>query len=343
MPMSKQFTKKVIITRLGLLAQWTDCGRRFSQISGYSQSGAVDWFSYKLANALCANPLNTPCIEVMGGQFAFEVSESCIISITGAKADLRVNNCVVAINQTLLLKSGDTVSIGQIEKGLFNYVSFVAKFELPLFKHSVCAVKREQKGGLTGNGLSLKVGQHLAFENLVSVSHNQGLRLKEKGAFSIPFSPFIESIIKQQYNDTKQLPVIFSYQHIQFTKLDKMRLLAHTYKITNKLDKMGVRLSGPKIHAQSTVLTSQPMTNGAMQIPGDGMPIIMRNDRQTIGGYPVIGVVSSFGLALLSQSCANEEVQFTHTSIESAIICKRLIDIQFNQVLNEVKGVIGVE
>lgn len=341
MPNARHLTQKIMITRVGLVAQWADSGRQYSQISGYSQSGALDWFSFQLANALCANNLNTPCIEVMGGQFAFEVSDACIISITGAKAELKVNNDTVVLNQTLFLKAGDTVSIGQIEKGLFNYVSFAAKFELPLFKNSVCAVKREQKGGLTGNGVGLKKGQQLTFENLFPIGQKQSLALKTKSLFLSKFSPFIGSIIKQQYADIKQLPLIFSYQHSEFSKLDKMRLLGHAYKVSNKLDKMGVRLTGHIVKAKSTVLRSQPMANGAVQIPGDGMPIIMRNDRQTIGGYPVIGVVSSFGLALLSQSSVNEDIYFTSTSIESAIICKRLIDIQFNQVLNKAKSVLG--
>ena len=341
--MSKELLNKIIITRLGFAAQWTDSGRRFSQLSGYSQSGAVDWFSYQLANALCGNPLNTPCIEVMGGQFAFQISEACIISITGARAEVRVNNYAIEVNQILLLKSGDTLAIGQVEKGLFNYISFVAKFDIPLFKHSVCAVKREQKGGLTSSGEGFKAGQELMFENSISRCHKQGKMIQENSLLNIRFSPFINSIINQQYGVNKQLPLIFSYQHNDFLKLDKMRLLAHTYKVSNKLDKMGVRLIGPRIQAQSPVLTSQAMANGAMQIPGDGMPIIMRNDRQTIGGYPVIGVVSSVGLAVLSQTSANEEIHFTHTHFESAVICKRLIDIQFNQVLNEAKRVIGVK
>jgi biotin-dependent carboxylase-like uncharacterized protein len=339
--MSRQLPKKVIITRLGIVAQWTDSGRKFSQISGYSQSGAVDWFSFQLANALCANSLNTPCIEVMGGQFAFEVSDACIISITGARAELKVNNNPVAPNQALLLKSGDSVSIGQIEKGLFNYVSFAAKFELPLFKNSVCAVKREQKGGFKDNGLGLVKGQQLAFENVFPIREKQSLARKTNTLFVCKFSPFINSIIKQQYSDLKQLPLIFSYQHSEFSKCDIMRLLAHTYKVSDKLDKMGVRLTGPIVTAKSKVLRSQPMANGAIQIPGDGMPIIMRNDRQTIGGYPVIGVVSSFGLALLSQSAVNDDIHFKHTSFESAIICKRLIDIQLNEVLNKAKNVLG--
>lgn len=334
--MRKQAAKIIKILHVGLLAQWTDSGRRYSQLAGYSQSGAVDWFSYQLANALCANPLHTPCIEVMGGQFSFQISDDCIISITGAKADISVNNRWVAVNQLLLLKSGDRINIGQVEKGLFNYVSFAAKFDLPLFKHSVCAVKREGKGGITNNGLGLAVADCFEFHSLFRCKQMKAAGLLKDGFLKLAFSPYIDSIIKQQLSSDKLLPISFSYQQGSFSNIDKRRLIGHSYKVTTKLDKMGVRLDGPSVYSQTPVLTSQPMANGAIQIPGDGKPIIMRNDRQTIGGYPVVGVVNSLGLALLSQACAHEEVNFSLTNIESSLISRRFIDLQFNRVLNTV-------
>jgi allophanate hydrolase subunit 2 len=338
--MSKQTVKEIIVTKVGLLAQWSDSGRSNSQLAGYSQSGAVDWFSYQLANALCGNPLDTPAIEVMGGLFSFCISGDCIISITGAKADLRVNNKEVALNQLLLLKAGDNVSISQLTAGMFNYVSFAAIFNLPLFKNSVCAVKREKIGGSKGDGTGIAVGECFGFTTTCSLYRSKSPRLFEKGGLNIPLVPLFHSIINQQYSSHKHLPIMFSYQHTSFSNIDKRRLLAHAFKVSIKLDKMGVRLDGPSLVSQALVLTSQPMCNGAVQIPGDGKPIVMRNDRQTIGGYPVIGVVNSLGLALLSQSCAHEKVSFRLTNIESSIISRRFIDIQLNRVLNEARRAI---
>lgn len=339
--MDKFPTKEICITKVGVLAQWTDSGRRYSQIDGYSQSGAIDWFSYQLANALCANPLNMPCIEVMGGHFSFQISDDCIVSITGAKAEISVNNHSLAVNQILQLKAGDSVNIRQVELGVFNYVGFAAKFKLPLFKDSVCAVKREKKGGSNNDGFGLAAGERFVFENsLKSARTNIPNRLKH-GYSDFTFSTFIASIMKQQFSSSKQLPIMFSYQHASFSNIDKRRLIAHTYEISTKFDKMGVRLEGPSIYSQSSVLTSQAMANGAIQIPGDGKPIIMRNDRQTIGGYPVVGVINTLGLAILSQACAHEQVEFTLTNIESSIIFRRFIDLQFNHVLNEARGFIG--
>jgi allophanate hydrolase subunit 2 len=40
---------------------------------------------------------------------------------------------------------------------------------------------------------------------------------------------------------------------------------------------------------------------GAIQVPPDGQPIILLNDRQTIGGYPRIGALTPLSLARLAQ------------------------------------------
>lgn len=340
--MNRHLTNEIIVTNVGLQAQWCDSGRRFSQQDGYSQSGAVDWFNHQLANALCANDLNAPSIEIMGGYFSFIVSSECLICITGAKADIKVNNHLRKINQLLCLKAGDEVKIGQLEEGLFNYVSFAATCKLPKFKDSVCAVKREHTGGLKGDGSSLVIEDKIEFTNVKRFKDEHLRGLYENGYFEWPLAPIIQNLVKHQLSNNKQLPILFSYQYADFTNLEKRRLLGHNYTISSKLDKMGVRLNGPSIKSQSPVLTSQPMANGAIQIPGNGRPIVMRNNRQTIGGYPVIGVVNSVGLAILSQCVEKQNISFTLTNIESSNISKSFIDLQLNQVLNKLRSFISI-
>ena len=43
------------------------------------------------------------------------------------------------------------------------------------------------------------------------------------------------------------------------------------------------------------------MPHGAIQVPGDGQPIVMLADRQSTGGYPKIATVISADLPRLGQ------------------------------------------
>ena len=61
-----------------------------------------------------------------------------------------------------------------------------------------------------------------------------------------------------------------------------------------------MRLEGPALtHAKGYHIASDGITTGAIQVPGNGLPIIMVNDRQTSGGYPKIANVSSVDLPRL--------------------------------------------
>lgn len=60
----------------------------------------------------------------------------------------------------------------------------------------------------------------------------------------------------------------------------------------NRADRMGVRLTGPALHGSLTGIISEGIPLGAVQVPPDGQPIVLMNDRQTIGGYPRLGALT---------------------------------------------------
>lgn len=65
-------------------------------------------------------------------------------------------------------------------------------------------------------------------------------------------------------------------------------------------------------------LLSEPVTNGTIQVPKDGNPIILLADRQTTGGYPKIAQVATVDLPLLAQKKPGEIVRFKEISLAEA-------------------------
>jgi len=57
---------------------------------------------------------------------------------------------------------------------------------------------------------------------------------------------------------------------------------------------------------------------GAIQIPPDGRPLILMADRQTVGGYPVLGAVLSPDCRRLSQAQPGTPVRFQSVSDSQA-------------------------
>ena len=81
---------------------------------------------------------------------------------------------------------------------------------------------------------------------------------------------------------------------------------------------MGFRLKGPAIKPTLDGILSEGICLGAIQVPADGQPIVLLNDRQTIGGYPKLGSVLSLDIGKLAQLLPGGTVRFEAISIAQA-------------------------
>jgi len=82
---------------------------------------------------------------------------------------------------------------------------------------------------------------------------------------------------------------------------------------------MGYRLEGVELPLRNPVeLLSEGVAFGTVQLPPDGMPIVLMADRQTTGGYPRIGEVASVDLPLIAQLKPGDRLRFRPISVEEA-------------------------
>jgi allophanate hydrolase subunit 2 len=82
---------------------------------------------------------------------------------------------------------------------------------------------------------------------------------------------------------------------------------------------MGYRLKGPKIeHKSGADILTDATPPGSIQVPGDGMPIILLADGQTTGGYSKIATVISVDQDLLAQARPGDKVRFQKVTILEA-------------------------
>ncbi|MNW05425.1 KipI antagonist [compost metagenome] len=81
---------------------------------------------------------------------------------------------------------------------------------------------------------------------------------------------------------------------------------------------MGIRLLGPALEYQGQPMISEGIPLGAVQVPPDGQPIVLLNDRQTIGGYPRLGALTPLSLARLAQCLPGQQVRLAPVVQETA-------------------------
>ncbi|MEO8699851.1 MAG: biotin-dependent carboxyltransferase family protein [Kofleriaceae bacterium] len=73
-------------------------------------------------------------------------------------------------------------------------------------------------------------------------------------------------------------------------------LLATGYRISPQSDRVGTRLDGPAIATPADGWPSRPMVRGAIELPGDGKPVVLGPEHPTTGGYPIIAVIAQADL-----------------------------------------------
>ena len=76
---------------------------------------------------------------------------------------------------------------------------------------------------------------------------------------------------------------------------------------------------GTPLRRQSnTELVSLPVAPGTIQVPPDGLPIVLLADAQTIGGYPQVAHVITVDLPVMAQLRPGDQVRFVFVTLEHA-------------------------
>lgn len=296
----------------GTLSLLQDAGRFGMTALGLTQGGPMDEHSFAWANALVGNPRNSTVIEHHVGGLIMHAQQACTLAVTGAVATITVNGKPVPSWQALALKAGDELSIGYATQGLRFYIAVAGGFAVTPQFGSTATVMREGIGGLQQDGAKLQAGACLA---LGTPSLTQ--------AVASPCQQIQQYTLARSANgEPLPLRVLLGYQGAALTTLagsgseayfsasEQARFFLSPYQVSTQGDRMGIKLQGAAIRAKRQQLLSEGISLGAIQIPPDGQPIVLLQDRQTLGGYPKLGNVLSLDCWALAQASAGALVQF---------------------------------
>ena len=304
------------VVQSGVHSLIQDEGRFGSHHIGLTVGGPLDRHSFRWANKLCSNPINTPVIEVTIGGLVLESTVDTYFAVTGALVDLSINKVPIDCWAVNRIKSGDRIELGYAKIGIRCYLAVAGGFDIETTFGSCSTVTRESVGGLAGDGSPLSNGDLIPCgETLVH-------------------PPFFSPVQAQPHHlttapESTRLRVLLGYQQDCFTEQQKKQFFHGQYRISERNDRMGFRLLGPEIKPSIGGILSEGICQGAIQVPPDGQPIVLLNDRQTIGGYPKIGSVLSLDLDKLAQLGPESIVYFEEISIEQAHNLRHLAEIKF--------------
>jgi biotin-dependent carboxylase-like uncharacterized protein len=294
-------TASLSIISPGTLSLIQDAGRFGMTALGLTQGGPVDAHSFAWANALVGNPPNSPVIEHSIGGLIVRANNACTLALTGAELPVKLNGQTVASWQALTLNAGDELELGYMTRGLRVYLAVAGGFAVTPQFGSSATVMREGIGGLHQNG------SKLAADDLLPIGNPAELTPVATPAAAVQHWTLPPV---QADSGPVLLRLLPGYQAPLFSATEQARFFVNPYQVSPQCDRMGYKLSGSAIHCNTSTLLSEGISLGAVQIPPDGQPIVLLNDRQTLGGYPKIGTVLSLDCWKLAQCPPGTHVHF---------------------------------
>ncbi len=277
-----------------------DRGRFGVRHLGVTQGGALDWVSMSWANHLLGNSVDAPVVEIALGGLTLVAQQSCCLALAGADLGAQVDGQALAPWRSFVLNKGQRLQFTQPLLGARAYLAAPGGFDAPKVLGSSACVVREELGGLDGLGKPLPKGASLSYSG-AAVSP------RELSAAQVP-----------DFHAKAPLQVVLGAQIGAFSGQSLFDAFNSAWTLDSRGDRMGIRLLGPELKYQGQPMISEGIPLGAIQVPPDGQPIVLLNDRQTIGGYPRLGALTPLSLARLAQCLPGAQVRLAPTVQDSA-------------------------
>ena len=299
------------VLRSSPFIQLQDAGRFGVRHLGVTQCGALDWIAHRWANWLLGNPLTAAVVEITLGNAEFECTRDTTLALTGADLGARLDDQPLAPWRSFEVRKGQRLSFAQPRQGARAYLAAPGGFQAPVVLGSCASILREGLGGLHGDGRAIAVGDALSWSGNVDAARQMPTE----------FIP--------EYQTTPRLQLVLGAQIGDFRGQSLFDAFNSEWLIDQRADRMGIRLNGPQLQCQRGSMISEGIPLGAVQVPPDGQPIILLNDRQTIGGYPRLGALTPQAVARLAQCLPGQTLHLTPTTQDSAQLAQRRLLAQW--------------
>lgn len=273
-----------------------DLGRPGYRHLGVPLSGALDPEWLALANALAGNSPDAVAIEMRLAGPQLRTDADALFAISG-EVDARIitdtGTHAVMPWRSYRLLAREVLRIDAVRSGVA-YLSFAGGIDGRRELGSGSRYERADLGSPCVPGMALKVGAGGTAD------------MRRLGR------PLVRG--------NGPIRVIPGPQSENFGDATWTNFLESEFSVGREADRMGLRLDGPRLeHIGGADIVSDAVTPGAIQVPGDGRPIVLLADCQTVGGYTKIATVISADLPRLGHALPGTCLRFAAVTLAEAL------------------------
>jgi biotin-dependent carboxylase-like uncharacterized protein len=241
----------------------------------------------------------------VGGVEVTAESAPLHVAVAGGEFALSLDGRPLPSAAVLTLEEGAVLKIRAGRSGSWCYLAVAGRFVTAKVLGSHATHTRTGFGGVGGRALI--AGDRLGIE--------------PSGSPSLSANAIVAPWLDRPLDTVR---VVLGPQHDYFADDQISAFLDGPWTVSAKGDRMACFLEGPLLtHARGYNIVSDGIAMGAIQVPGDGRPIVLMADRQSTGGYPKIATVIGPDLGRLAQARPGTAFSFEAVSIGLAVAARR--------------------
>jgi 5-oxoprolinase (ATP-hydrolysing) subunit C len=283
-----------------------DGGRHGYLRYGITAAGPMDPLMHAAANRAASNPLDATAIEISTGGVTVSAEDGAVgLALLAPGFRVALDGLPLPDTVALALEPGQTLVVRAGDAGAWGYLAVAGRLDVAPVLGSAATHTRSGLGGLDGRGLA--AGDRLP------VAEGR----TPDGAPQRLLAPWLA-------RDGREIRVVLGPQDDYFAPDQVEAFLAGPWTVSPRGDRMACFVDGtPLRHAKGHDIVSDGVAMGAIQVPGNGLPIILMADRQSTGGYPKIATVIGPDLGRLAQVRGGASLSFRRVSVAEAVAARR--------------------
>ena len=306
-----------------------DGGRFGFESSGVGRAGFADARHAELANLLVCNRAAAPLVEIFAGAFEVEFLQDIDFATAGAACGLALDGVSVQIGARIRARSGQRLVLKKVYAGRILYLALAGAVALPPVLGSCATDLVSEFGGFQGRLL-----RALDILNTAPVA---------------TILPPSRAWLAANLPDQTPLRVMITHD---CTQALAAQFFQTEWRVSGQSQRSGMRLENESVTEAPMQAPwhdgiSRGVVPGVIQLPTNGLPIVLGVDAQTVGGYFVLGVVIAVDLWRIAQAVPGQIARFQAVSIEQAQALSRVqrcerarleLAITFNQHARSVRS-----
>lgn len=290
------------VLRPGLLTSVQDLGRPGLAHLGVAPGGAADAVSLRIGNLLVGNPETAAGLEMTLVGPTLRFAAHALVALTGADLAPRLGGQALPTWQPVVVRAGQVLEVGPTRQGARAYLALRGGIAVPPALGSAATHLAAGFGGLAGR--MLRAGDTLA-------GGPPALQTRRWRAAAEPAR--VHALLA---GDVLR---VTSGAHARTFPPEALDALTSTsWTVSPRSDRTGVRFQGPALAPGTATLLTEGVPTGALQVPPDGLPILMLADHPTTGGYPQLACVIAADLHRLGQLAPGQTVRLALVTDDDA-------------------------